>query len=181
MAMPRVLLFFLIDKLTNRWHIELEIIERNMKKINTCSLFFILTVSLFAQTKSESQTQIKIVTTPEAPAAIGPYSQAIVSGNLVFCSGQISLDPATMQMVGDDIETQTRQIFKNIRAVLKAENLTLNNVVKCTVFMKDLNDFGKMNTIYAEEFGEHKPARSTVQVTRLPKDALIEIECIAVK
>jgi 2-iminobutanoate/2-iminopropanoate deaminase len=86
-----------------------------------------------------------------------------------------------MQMVGEDIEKQTRQIFKNIRAVLNAENLTLSNVVKCTVFMKDLNDFGKMNSIYAEEFGEHKPARSTVQVARLPKDALIEIECIAVK
>mgnify|MGYP001594578701 FL=1 len=152
-----------------------------MKKINTCSLFFILTVSLFAQTKSESQTEIKIVTTPEAPAAIGPYSQAISVGNLVFCSGQIALDPATMQIVGEDIETQTKQVFKNIRAVLKAENLTLSNVVKCTVFMKDLNDFAKMNALYAVEFGTHKPARSTVQVARLPKDALIEIECIAVK
>ncbi len=86
-----------------------------------------------------------------------------------------------MQLVGEDIETQTKQVFKNIRAVLKAENLTLSNVVKCTVFMKDLNDFAKMNTLYAEEFGTNKPARSTVQVSRLPKDVLIEIECIAVK
>jgi len=130
---------------------------------------------------SSLSAQIKIVTTPDAPAAIGPYSQAISVGNLVFCSGQIALDPATMQIVGEDIETQTKQVFKNIRAVLKAENLTLSHVVKCTVFMKDLNDFAKMNTLYAEEFGTHKPARSTVQVARLPKDALIEIECIAVK
>ena len=125
--------------------------------------------------------QIKTVSTPEAPAAIGPYSQAVVVGNLVFLSGQIPLDPVTMKIIGEDIETQTRQVFKNIRAVLKAENLTLNSVVKCTVFMKNLDDFAKMNTIYAEEFGEHKPARSTVQVARLPKDALIEIECVAVK
>lgn len=143
-------------------------------------LFFFFPLSLFlAQTKSE--LQIKIVSAPGAPAAIGPYSQAISVGNLVFCSGQIALDPATMQIVGEDIETQTRQVFTNIRAVLKAEKLSLYNVVKCTVFMKDLNDFAKMNTIYAEEFGEHKPARSTVQVARLPKDALIEIECIAAK
>jgi 2-iminobutanoate/2-iminopropanoate deaminase len=125
--------------------------------------------------------QIKIVTTSDAPAAIGPYSQAVVTGNLVFCSGQIPLDPVTMQIVGEEIETQTRQVFKNIKAVLKAENLNLSNVVKCTVFMKNLDDFGKMNTIYAEEFGSHKPARSTVQAARIPKDVLIEIECIAVK
>lgn len=150
-----------------------------MNKINFYFLFFLLTISLAAQTKTESP--IKIIATPEAPAAIGPYSQAISVGNLVFCSGQIALDPVTMQIVGEDIETQTIQIFKNIRAVLKAENLTLSNVVKCTVFMKDLNDFAKMNTLYAEEFGTNKPARSTVQVARLPKDALIEIECIAVK
>ncbi|MEW5842424.1 MAG: RidA family protein [Bacteroidota bacterium] len=122
---------------------------------------------------------MKIVSTPEAPAAIGPYSQAVVVGNLVFLSGQIPLDPVTMKIIGEDIETQTRQVFKNIRAVLKAENLTLNNVVKCTVFIKNLDDFARMNTVYAEEFGRHKPARSTVQVARLPKDVLIEIECVA--
>lgn len=145
-------------------------------------LFFILaalTISITAQTKPD--TEIKVITTSDAPAAIGPYSQAISVHNLVFCSGQIALDPATMQIVGEDIETQTKQVFKNLRAVLKAENLTLSNVVKCTVFMKDLNDFAKMNTLYAEEFGTHKPARSTVQAARLPKDVLIEIECIAVK
>ena len=145
-------------------------------------LFLLLTVfviSISAQTKSDSI--LKIISTPEAPAAIGPYSQAVLAGNLVFCAWQIALDPATGQFVGEDIETQTKQVFNNIRAVLRAENLTLNNVVKCTVFMKDLNDFAKMNTIYAEEFAGHKPASSTVQAARLPKDALIEIECIAVK
>jgi len=142
-------------------------------------VFFFPLSSTSSQTKPE--TKVKVVTTPDAPAAIGPYSQAISVGNLVFCSGQIALDPVTMQIVGEDIETQTKQVFRNIRAVLKAENLTLSNVVKCTVFMKDLNDFAKMNTLYAEEFGTNKPARSTVQVARLPKDVLIEIECIAVK
>lgn len=144
-----------------------------MKKNLTALLFLLFHSLLSAQTK--------IVSTSEAPAAIGPYSQAVVVGNMVFLSGQISLDPVTMKIVGEDIETQTRQVFKNIRAVLKAENLTLNSVIKCTVFMKNLNDFAKMNTIYAEEFGENKPARSTVQVARLPKDVLIEIECVAVK
>lgn len=142
-------------------------------------LFFLFSISLFPQSKTE--LPLSVVTSQDAPSAIGPYSQAIVSGSLVFCSGQISLDPATMEMVGTDIESQTRQIFKNIRAILKTEKLTLNRIVKCTVFMKELNDFSRMNAVYAEEFGEHKPARSTVQVARLPKDALIEIECIAVK
>ena len=144
-----------------------------MKKVLVTFVLLIFSTALSAQ--------IKIVSTPEAPAAIGPYSQAVVVGNLVFLSGQIPLDPVTMKIIGEDIETQTRQVFKNIRAVLKAENLKLNSVVKCTVFMKNLDDFAKMNTIYAEEFGDHKPTRSTVQVARLPKDALIEIECVAVK
>lgn len=144
-----------------------------MKKVLVTFVLLIFSTALSAQ--------IKIVSTPEAPAAIGPYSQAVVVGNLVFLSGQIPLDPVTMKIIGEDIETQTRQVFKNIRAILKAEDLKLNSVVKCTVFMKNLDDFAKMNTIYAEEFGEHKPARSTVQVARLPKDALIEIECVAVK
>lgn len=144
-----------------------------MKKILVTFVLLIFSTVLSAQ--------IKIVSTTEAPAAIGPYSQAVVVGNLIFLSGQIPLDPVTMKIIDEDIETQTRQVFKNIRAVLKAENLTLNSVVKCTVFMINLDDFAKMNTIYEEEFGEHKPARSTVQVARLPKDVLIEIECVAVK
>jgi 2-iminobutanoate/2-iminopropanoate deaminase len=120
-----------------------------------------------------------MVSTPDAPAAIGPYSQAIKSGSYLFLSGQIPLDPLTMEISGNNIEEQTRQVFRNIKTILKSENLSLLNVVKCTVFMKDLDDFGKMNNVYAEEFGKHKPARSTVQAARIPKDVLIEIECIA--
>jgi 2-iminobutanoate/2-iminopropanoate deaminase len=156
-----------------------------MKKISNEDsfffIFFLLSFFLLFFYSTFLNAQIKIVSTKDAPSAIGPYSQAVVSGNLIFCSGQISLDPVTMQVVGENIETQTRQVFKNIKAVLKEENLTLSNVVKCTVFMKNLDDFGKMNTIYAEEFGSHKPARSTIQAARIPKDVLIEIECIAVK
>ncbi|MFA7228266.1 MAG: RidA family protein [Melioribacteraceae bacterium] len=143
-------------------------------------LLSVLFTSLFFLTSSNLITaQLKIVSTTEAPEAIGPYSQAIKTGSFLFLSGQIPLDPATMQISGDNIELQTRQVFRNIKAVLKAGNLTLQNVVKCTVFMKNLDDFGKMNAIYGEEFGSHKPARSTVQAARIPKDVLIEIECIA--
>ncbi|MCX6167979.1 MAG: RidA family protein [Ignavibacteriales bacterium] len=156
-----------------------------MKKIFIKKYFFIpsfqISFFLLLFFSSYLDAQIKIVSTSDAPAAIGPYSQAVVSGNLVFCSGQIALHPVTMQIVGDDIESQTRQVFSNIKAVLKAENLTLANVVKCTVFMKNLDDFAKMNSVYAEEFGTNKPARSTIQAARIPKDVLIEIECIAVK
>lgn len=120
------------------------------------------------------------VQTEKAPKAIGPYSQAVsLDGGFVFCSGQIPLNPETMQLSGIDIETQTDQVFQNIRAVLASEGMNLNQVVKTTVFLKDLNDFSKMNAIYQKNFGDHKPARSTIQVARLPMDALVEIECIA--
>ncbi|MBM4172094.1 MAG: RidA family protein [Ignavibacteria bacterium] len=128
-----------------------------------------------------SQSKLKIIKTYEAPEAIGPYSQAIESNGFVFLSGQIAIDPNSNQLVKNNIETQTRQIFKNIKAVLLEARTSLQNVVKCTVFMKDLTDFNKMNYIYEDEFKGHKPARSTVEVSRLPKDVLIEIECIAVK
>ncbi len=138
-------------------------------------LIVVLSVNLFAQNK------IRVVKTYDAPEAIGPYSQAIESNGFLFLSGQIAIDPSTNQIVGNNIESQTRQIFKNIKAVLKAAGTKMSNVVKCTVFMTDLNDFSKMNKLYEDEFEGHRPARSTVQVTRLPKDVLIEIECIAVK
>lgn len=138
-------------------------------------LLTVLSINLFAQNK------IRVVKTYDAPEAIGPYSQAIESNGFLFLSGQIAIDPSTNQIVGSNIESQTRQIFKNIRAVLKAAGTKINNVVKCTVFMTDLNEFNKMNKLYEEEFEGHKPARSTVQVARLPKDVLIEIECVAVK
>lgn len=128
-----------------------------------------------------SSGQTKIIHSNEAPATIGPYSQAIEANGFIFLSGQIAIDPAVNKLVENDIEKQTRQIFNNIRAVLKSAGSDLSQVVKCTVFMIDLNDFTKMNKIYEEEFAGHKPARSTVQVARLPKDALIEIECVAVE
>jgi len=120
-----------------------------------------------------------IIFTDKAPSAVGPYSQAVKTGHYVFCSGQISIDPETTKLVADDVETQTQQVFKNIRAILTASDLNLKDIVKTTVFLSDMDDFPAMNKIYEKEFSKHKPARSTVQVTRLPLDAKIEIECIA--
>jgi 2-iminobutanoate/2-iminopropanoate deaminase len=120
------------------------------------------------------------VSTPSAPAAIGPYSQAIRAGNLLFLSGQIPLDPATGNLVDGDIEAQTRQVFSNIAAILKAAGATFDHVVSVGVFLADMNDFGKMNAIYAEYFASPAPARATVQVARLPKDCLVEIQVTAV-
>ncbi len=120
------------------------------------------------------------ISTENAPGAIGPYSQAVKAGNLVFCSGQIPLDPQTGEFVSEDIAMQTRQVLKNLSAVLEAAETSLNNVVKTTVFLADMNDFAAMNEVYAEFFSENKPARATVQAARLPRDARVEIECIAV-
>ncbi len=123
---------------------------------------------------------MKIVSTNDAPAAIGPYSQAVKTGNLVFLSGQLGVDPSTKKLAGETIEIQTSQVFKNIAAVLAAAGAGLSSVVKTTVFLKSMDDFTKMNGIYESNFGPHKPARSTVQVAKLPLDAMIEIECVAV-
>ncbi|MBO4838706.1 MAG: RidA family protein [Lachnospiraceae bacterium] len=117
--------------------------------------------------------------TPHAPAAIGPYSQAIEVGNLIFVSGQIPVDPATGAFAGDDITSQTHQSLKNLRAILEEAGSGLDKVAKTTVFLKDMNDFAAMNAVYAEYFTEPYPARAAVQVGRLPKDALVEIECVA--
>ena len=122
---------------------------------------------------------IKKVQTTKAPSAIGPYSQAIVSGNLVFCSGQIGLDPETGNLV-DGIENQTKQVMENIKAVLSAADSDLNHVVKTTIFIKNISDFATVNQIYGDYFSDHKPARSTVEVSNLPKGALIEVEVIAI-
>jgi 2-iminobutanoate/2-iminopropanoate deaminase len=124
---------------------------------------------------------MKIITAPDAPAAIGPYSHAVQAGPFVFCSGQIPLDPKTGKPVADDIEIQTRQVLANVSAVLAAAGLTTANVVKSTVFLKDMADFAKMNALYEAAFAPHKPARSTIQVARLPVDARVEIEVIAYK
>ncbi|MHC4552558.1 MAG: RidA family protein [Planctomycetota bacterium] len=122
---------------------------------------------------------MKSIETTEAPAAIGPYSQAIVANGLVFCSGQIPLDPATMNLVGQTVSEQTAQVLKNLAAVLKAAGSSKDKVVKTTVFLKDMNDFAEMNETYAAFFGTHKPARAAVEAARLPKDVLVEIECVA--
>ena len=122
----------------------------------------------------------KIISTNDAPAAIGPYSQAVRSGDLLFCSGQISLDPKSGQIVPGDIAAQTRRVLDNIAAVLKAEGLTFENVIKTTIFLTDLGDFQTVNEIYASYFKQQPPARSTVQVSALPKGAKVEIEAIAV-
>lgn len=119
------------------------------------------------------------IQTPKAPAAIGPYSQAVRVGNLIFCSGQTPLVPETMKIIEGEISSQTNQALENLRNILESEGLTLANVVKTTVFLKNFRDFAAMNAAYAEAFGDHRPARSTVEVSRLPLDALVEIECIA--
>ncbi|MHC4290143.1 MAG: RidA family protein [Planctomycetota bacterium] len=121
---------------------------------------------------------MNIIKTTQAPEAIGPYSQAVVAGNLVFCSGQIPLDPATMTLVGQTAAEQTAQVLTNLSEVLKAADSGLEKVVKTTVFLSDMNDFAEMNEVYAKFFGDHKPARATVEVARLPKDVKVEIDCI---
>jgi len=121
---------------------------------------------------------LKIVSTTEAPAAIGPYAQAVRAGNLLFTSGQIPLTSAG-QLVEGGIEEQTHQVLTNLKAVLAAEGAAFGDVVKATVFLKDMNQFAAFNSIYASYFGEHTPARSTVEVARLPRDVFVEIELIA--
>lgn len=121
---------------------------------------------------------MKTVSTTNAPAAIGPYAQGIVVNNMFYSSGQIPLT-ASGELVEGDIEVQTNQVFENLKAVLAAAGSSLNQIVKTTVFMKDMNDFAIMNEVYASHFGEHKPARSAVEVARLPKDVKVEIEVIA--
>jgi len=121
----------------------------------------------------------KIISTSEAPAAIGPYSQAVRSGRFLFCSGQIPLDPKSGQIISGDIAAQTRRVLDNIAAVLRAEGLTFDNAVKTTIFLNDLGDFQTVNEIYGSYFKQDPPARSTVQVSALPKGAKVEIEVIA--
>lgn len=123
---------------------------------------------------------MKIVNTKTGAKSVGHYSQAVVAGNFVFCAGQIGKYPKTDQLL-EGIENQTRQVLKNIEAILKAAGSNKNKIVKTTVYIRDINDFLKVNDVYASFFGTHKPARSTVEVSNLPKGALIEIEAIAVK
>ena len=119
------------------------------------------------------------VTSTSAPAAIGPYSQAIKAGDLVFCSGQIALDPQSGQMVGTSAAEQAEQVLKNLGAVLAASGASLAHVARTTIFLTSMNDFAAVNEVYARHFGSHKPARATVAVKELPKGGLVEIDCIA--
>jgi 2-iminobutanoate/2-iminopropanoate deaminase len=120
------------------------------------------------------------ISTPDAPHEIGPYSQAIVANGMVYCAGQIALDPATNQLVEGEIEVQTRRVLENLDGVLRAAGSSLEHVVKTTVFLSDMNDFVEMNQVYARYFGTTPPARSTVAVASLQRNARVEIECVAV-
>jgi 2-iminobutanoate/2-iminopropanoate deaminase len=122
----------------------------------------------------------KIVSTTEAPAAVGPYSQAVRVGQFIFTAGQIPLDPKSGQIVSQDISEQTRRVLDNLTAVLAAENLNFGHIIKTTIFLMDMNDFQAVNEVYGSYFSAQPPARSTVQVSGLPKGARVEIECIAV-
>ena len=122
---------------------------------------------------------IKTVSTDNAPKAIGPYSQAVSANGLIFCSGQIALDPKTGNIVGATAAEQATQVMKNLAAVLEAGGSKLSQVVKTTIFLKNMADFAAVNEIYAKAMGDHRPARATIEAARLPKDALVEIDCIA--
>ena len=122
---------------------------------------------------------MKVLHTDKAPAAVGPYSQAIKVGDLIFTSGQLALDPETGDLINHDIEAATRRSLDNVKAILVEAGSSLDKVVKSTIFLSDMENFGKVNEIYSEYFSEHKPTRSCVEVARLPKDALIEIEVVA--
>jgi len=146
-----------------------------MARIIVSSLFMLMVVTaVCAQEKS-------VIQSLEAPAAIGPYSQAIRVGNTLYCSGQIAIDPATGKMASENIQTETRQVLKNLGAVLRAAGMDYADVVQATVYLADMNDYKAMNEIYAEVFKDRPPARAAVQVARLPRDARVEISCIAVK
>ena len=121
----------------------------------------------------------KIISTDAAPKAIGPYSQAVIANGFAFLSGQIPLDPATNQLIEGDIAAQTERVMANLKAVLEACGSSLGEVVKTTVFLKDMGEFAKMNEVYGRHFSENPPARATVEAARLPRDVRVEIECIA--
>jgi 2-iminobutanoate/2-iminopropanoate deaminase len=120
-----------------------------------------------------------IISTPDAPKAIGPYSQGIKANGFVFVSGQVAIDPSTQQVVEGDVAAQTERVIKNLSSILKAAGTSLDQVVRSTVFLKSMNDFGAMNEVYGKFFAANPPARSTVEVSRLPKDVLVEIDVIA--
>lgn len=122
---------------------------------------------------------MKLINDTNSAAAIGPYSHAVTAGNLLFTSGQIPVNPETSSLVEDEITAQTEQVIKNLESILKSQDLSLNNVIKTTVFLKDMKEFADFNSAYEEKFGTHKPARSTIEVSSLPLDSRVEIEAVA--
>ena len=128
---------------------------------------------------SNATDHLSLIVTPDAPSAIGPYSQGIVYGDLVFTAGQIPLDPETMAVVDGGIEEQTERVLANLSGVVTAAGSSLSQVIKTTCFLADLSDFPTFNAVYARWFGDHKPARSTVQVAKLPLGVLVEVECVS--
>jgi 2-iminobutanoate/2-iminopropanoate deaminase len=150
-------------------------------KIQHClAIALVASLPFGAAHGATSVPQKEVVASKDAPAAVGPYSQAIRSGGMVFLAGQIPIDPKTGQTNLGTIEEQTAQVFENLKAVLAAAGMTLDNVVSTTVYVKDLNDFAKLNAVYGTYFKDKPPARATVQVQRLPKDVAVEISAIAV-
>ena len=135
-----------------------------------------MATSLPDQSKNETK---KIVSTDQAPAAIGPYSQAVIHGGLVYCSGQIALNPVTMEIVGEDAETQAKQVMNNLGEVLSTAGSDFSKVLKCSIFLDSMDDFGVVNEVYGAYFEVDPPARETVAVQTLPKHVLVEISCIA--
>lgn len=123
--------------------------------------------------------EMLFVATPGAPQAIGPYSQGVIANGFLYTAGQIALDPATMQVVEGDVKAQTDRVMRNLAAILQAAGSSLHRVVKTTVFLADMGDFPAMNEVYAQHFGDHRPARSTVAVRTLPKNVLVEIDVVA--
>ena len=120
-----------------------------------------------------------VINTPDAPAPIGPYNQAILSGDTLYVSGQIAIDPQSGEMITGDISSETHQVMKNLGSILQAAGLDFSHVVKCTIFVNDMNNFAKVNEVYGSYFSDSPPARETVEVSRLPKDVNVEISCIA--
>jgi 2-iminobutanoate/2-iminopropanoate deaminase len=141
----------------------------------------ILAAILALALAAPAAAQNRVISTPNAPAAIGPYSQAIMAGNTLYLAGQIAIDPATNQVKSGTIEEETKLVLDNLKAVLEAAGMTMANVVSTTVFMADLNEFPRMNAVYATYFPQNPPARATVQVARLPRDVKVEIAAIAVR
>lgn len=123
--------------------------------------------------------ELRVIKTPNAPAAIGPYSQGLIHAGVLYSAGQVAFDPATGQIVGEGIAEQTEQVLRNLGGVLEAAGASFQSVLKTTVFLRDMNDFAEMNDVYARFFGDHRPARTTVQAARLPRDVAVEIELIA--